>query len=338
MTTERRWSSKRPLVKQAAEEQQEEKLPPVILGESGPTQAGWHSIEAFLRCPKEFQFATVRGIRQPQTMTPEPLAVGALFHAGRARWFSLRFASDEKAWASITAAVQEEAANMRLPTSLAAEQRAMNLLNQYVDHYSKRVRPTPVAAEYLVGPASVDGTDPFAMRTARLDDVSKYPEAGNKLCIGESKTTSTSVADTVNQYTLHGQPLLQILLWKHAPQGEAMHGPVAGVVLDVVVKPYGKNKKATFGRQFVPVSEHALAWYAQSLRGYLRAAAGVDWNAAAPRNVSACTRLIGRGRFACPFRDLCTHGRSAAAQYVLADGSALHQWKPSEGKEVAPWM
>jgi hypothetical protein len=312
-------------------------IPEVLVGESGPTQAGYHQMEAFLRCPFEYQLKAVRQVRPPVSETPEPLAVGALFHAGRARWFSKRFATCSSTWQSIADAMTEEAQKMSLPVSREAERLAMTLMNQYVEHYSTRVKPNPLAAEYLVGPAAVDGRDPFAMRTARLDDVSRYPEAGNKLCIGEAKTTSKDVADCVNQYTLHGQPMLQVLLWKHSPQGEKMHGPVAGVMLDVAVKPT-KTQKAKFSRMFLPVTDHALEWYVRSLRGYLRAMAGVEWNTEVPRNVTACTRPGAWGRAVCDFRDLCAHGRAAAGKYVTADGKSLAVWKPSKGKETPPWL
>lgn len=313
--------------------------PEVILGKSdgGATSAGWHSIESFLRCPKEYQFKMVRGIHTPLVQTPDHFAVGSLYHAGRARWFALRFASDEAAWQKIKDAVQEESAVQKLPVSLDAERRALGLLQEYVDHYSRLPLPKPVAAEYFVGPAPMVKGDPFMLhRTARLDDVSFYPEAGGKLCVGESKTTSTDLNDTINQYTLHGQPILQLVLWKMSPNGEAKYGPAAGIMLDIVKKPYGRDR-CKFVREFVPVTDYTLQWYVRNMQRHLRAAAQIDWNADATRNIGSCTRMVGRARIACEFRDLCRFGKDGTSQYVMGDGQSLRSHKPEEGKEKYPW-
>ncbi len=313
---------------------------PVLFDGSGGgrSAAGWHSFESVLRCPKEYQLAEVRKIKEPTASTPDHFAVGSLFHAGRARWFRLRFASGPDAETSIEDAVREEAALSKLPISAKAVESALEILRQYCEYWNLRPKPDPVAAEYLLGPSPLqDGDDPgMLFRTARLDDASKYPEAGGLLCLGESKTTSTSIADTVNQYTLHGQPMMQLALWKMAPQGEAMHGKVAGIMLDIIKKPYPKDP-AKFGRVFVPVTDHAMKWYVDSMRFYLKQAAAIEWDTDVPRNVFMCTRMAGRARVACEFRDLCSHGRSAALKYVMGAGQSLLDHVPSPGREKMPW-
>ena len=313
------------------------KTRPVILGKGGPTEAGWHSIESFLRCPKAFQFAMVRGLRKPVYETPHAFALGILHHAMRARWFSLHFATTESAMKKCYDAAVEEAETQKQTISIEAQRHAQVNFQLYVDFWSKRPRPKPVAAEYKLGPAPLAPGAPFFLyRTARLDDVSYYPEAGGQLAIGESKTTSTSPGDVENQYTLHGQTLLQVLLWKMCPNGEAKYGPVKGFVLDAFKKPYEKQKPG-FGRVFVPVSDYALNWFANSMRGYLRAASGIDWNSDVPRNPFGCTYMAGRARVACEFRDLCKHGKSAASEYVDRDGVFLNRRKPKDGETVPAW-
>lgn len=310
-------------------------LPDIPVGTArGASEAGYHSIEAKLLCPKMFQFKHVRGIVTPAVQTPDYLAIGSLFHAGRARWFSKRFATDAKSWSSIAEAVEAEAQASDPPVSSKAIESALALLHLYVDHWSTRPHPRPVAAEYDVGPASLLDGDAFSFRTARLDDVSEYPEG---LCIGESKTTSTSIQDAINQYTLHGQPMLQMLLWKRAPQGEKLHGPAKGIMLDIIKKPDATHK-AQFARHFLPISDHALTWYAKNLAHDVREAATIDWDTDVRRNVTSCTRQIGRMRVACPYRELCAHGRSATSNYVFKDGSSLTSWKPEPGREVPPWL
>ncbi len=309
----------------------------VILGKGGASEAGWHGIEKILLCEKEFQFNVVRGIHKPIEYTPDYFAVGSIFHAGRARWFSLKFETSSKAWKKIKQACEEEADVQQLPVTFKATKQALGYLTEYIEHYRVRPKPRPIAAEYLLGPAKFKPSDPFYMfRTAKLDDVSYYDEAGGKLCIGESKTTGAGIADCVNQYTLHGQPVLQYMLWKAAPQGEATYGPVAGTILDITKKGYG-GKKCDFARVFIPFEERVLEWFHSSLAKKLQRAAEIGWDTTTDRNIAACTRMGGRGRVACSYRDLCMYGRAATIKYVMADGSSLAKWKPTEERKVAPW-
>jgi hypothetical protein len=312
------------------------KTPKVLLGKGGVSSAGWHKIESFLRCPKAYQFGQVRGIHKPAACTPEHFAVGILFHAMRARWFATKFQDITKCWDKILDACREAKEACELPVTLESEQKALDLIQQYMKHWLLQPRPTPVAAEYLLGPAPLRATDSwFNYRTARLDDLSRYPEAGGELCIGESKTTSTSVGDTVTQYTLHGQPLMQMALYKMCPNGEAKYGPIAGVMLDVTVKGY-EGKPAKFGRAFVPVKQDVVAWYVESMMGYLKAAEMVGWDTPVPRNTHGCTYQAGRMRVVCEYRDLCMYGKEASGQYVLRGGKSLRDTSAWNG-EVPPW-
>jgi hypothetical protein len=313
----------------------------VLQGDAGggASEAGWHSIESMLRCAKEYQFQHVRKLRKPTHETPDHFALGQMFHAGRARWFALNFATDAKAFASMHKAMRQAAEENKLPVSLKAEQAAHFHVAEYVAYYSRLPKPQPIATEYKLGPTPLTPGDGFQMhRTARLDDVSKYPEAGGALCIGESKTTGSAISDVHNQYELAGQTMLQALLWRNDANGAARFGTARGILLDVTKKAYGKGEKPSFGRFFVPITDYQLDWFARNLRGYLRAAAGIDWNAEAPRNVQSCTRLIGRGRVACEYRDLCRFGRDATGQYVMENGQSLLKFKPDDERKVAPWL
>lgn len=318
-----------------AEEVQGEREVLVGSAKGGASAAGWHAIEAFLRCPKEYQFKHVRGLRRPSLVTPDPLAFGQMAHAARAAWLASKCAPISKCWPAVQKAVADCHLDAPLPIRQEAETNCLALMAEYIKHWSTRPHPKALATEYPLGPAPLDESHPFFFyRTARLDDVSVYPEAGNALCIGEFKTTSVSVADCVQQYTLHGQPLLQWLLWKMAPQGEAMHGPIKYVMLDVAVKPYG-DKKPSFARVALPLEDHALTWYVESMYGYLKAASRVERDSNVPRNVTACTRLIGRGRFPCEYRDLCAHGSSARTAYVGKNGESLDELSKKWG--VKAW-
>lgn len=308
----------------------------------GPTSHGWHNISDFFICQKEFQYRKVRKLRSPKVIVPDYLAVGLLFHAGRARWFANNFDISTKTMAKIHEAFAEEVEAQQLPVLRTAEEKARQLIAQYIEHYMKLPKPKPVAAEYLIGPCELDSSKgKVTIRTARLDDVSYYPEGLNKLWLGESKTTSQSINDAVEEYKLHGQTMLQPLLWKLSKEGEATHGPVAGVMLDVVKKGSfnddGKKEKPQFSRVAIPITDFMMSWYGPNMVKQLIRASKVDWNTNATRNVAACTRLIGRARIACEFRELCIEGKTAAGRYVMENGKSLNQWRSSEGKETPPW-
>ena len=57
----------------------------VLLGEGGPTSQGSHNTGLLMRCPKLYQFWTIRKIRTPGVQTPSHFARGILFTAMRAR-------------------------------------------------------------------------------------------------------------------------------------------------------------------------------------------------------------------------------------------------------------
>jgi len=333
MTEKRKWRPGESKVK--LESPKQEVLPPsgnyeVAHGGGGPTDAGWHKIDAALRCFKEYQFREVRGLRVPAPQTPDYFATGIGFHAGRARWFTDKFDMTSKGWGRIELAVEEEFEKQKLPISVDAKQFTMKILKEYVEYWSLQPKPTPIVAEHLIGPAPLQPGDPFALwRTARIDDASYYPDALNGLCIGEAKTTSTTINDCINEYTLHGQPSLQYVLWKMAEQGETKYGPLKGVMLDIVQKGYGKEK-CKFAR-------HLVAWYIKNLRMIMRAIPAIDWNTDVPRNITSCTRLIGKQRVACHFRDLCLHGKTASIKYIMRDGKSLLSFKPSEEFVSLPW-
>ncbi len=306
-------------------------------GGGGPTDAGFHKVQAALTCFKEYQFREVRGITRPAGQMPDYFATGIGFHCGRARWFADKFPSDAKGWKRIVEAVEEDFENQKLPVTSKATEFTFKILKEYCEYWSLQPKPTPVVAEHLIGPAPLQAGDPFQLwRTARVDDASYYPDAMGGLCVGEAKTTSSSINDCINEYTLHGQPSLQFVLWKMATQGEAQYGQLKGVMLDIVQKGYG-TEKCKFARHLLTFSDHMIAWYVKNLRVVLRALPQIDWNTDTPRNIASCTRLIGKARVACTYRDLCLHGKSASIKYVLPNGKSLLSFKPNEELQALPW-
>lgn len=308
----------------------------VLVGKGGVTPAGWHSIEAFLRCPKEYQNKHIRKMKKPEAETKSPLATGLIMHAGKAVWFASNFQEGGNIWEKIRDAVKAEAESQKLPITAKDEQLGLKFVQEYIEHWRSKPKPKPLAVEHLVGPAPIADGDPFFLyRTARLDDVSAYAEAGYGLCIGETKTTSATATEVTKTYQLHGQPLLQHMLYRMAAEGQQLLGPVVGTMLDIIEKGYGKDK-SKFSRVMVPVSEHAVKWYQDSMRHYLRLAAGVEWDSDVPRNISACTRTISGRSVVCDFRDLCQYGASTSGKYVLEGGKSLKDKAAWQG-EKGPW-
>lgn len=317
------------------------KMPEVVVGSSGPSQAGWHQVADFLDCMKRGQFKHIRGIRVPTVQQKPAFAVGSLVHAGRARWFGSAFKTDQKTIDAVHEAMKREARLSKEPMTAESERFALTIVDEYINFWSGRMNPEVGGIEYDLGPAPLQNGDPlWLMRTAKLDDFGKYAESGRELAIGELKTTSQGVAACVQEYTLHGQTMLQQWLWRVAKQGAAMHGPVKGTVLDIAVKGYG-TKKPTFAREFIPFSEHQFEWFVDSLRGYLKAIVSIDANSSVPRNPVACTKQFDEGsreiRYPCEYRELCKWGKAKAIGYVDAKGNQLHRWQPSVEQQVPPW-
>lgn len=307
-----------------------------LWNEGGPSGLGYSEIEAYLRCPKEYQYGKVRGITQFASNVPDYFAIGSFMHAGRARWFAQSFKIDAETWDLMRADITKVRSDFDLPSSDHAERTALIYLQEYVDHWSVRPLPQIVAVEHMLGPTELLAGEPATVRTARLDDFGFYPEAGGALCIGECKTTAAAISDVANQYTLHGQPVLQRLLWDAAPQGAALYGNVAGMILDVIQKGAG-GKRCQFGRLFVPVQPRVLQWAEDELVKALRKKANMLWDSTPERRITSCTRLIGKARIACPYLPLCEHGKGGATGFVMEDGKPLDSWKPTDDQLVAPW-
>jgi hypothetical protein len=305
-----------------------------LLGEGGPSPFGYHAVESYLWCPKEYQYDKVRKVTVPRAATPDYFAVGSMVHAGRAKWFAEKFNMATESIAAVMQATEDAAAKYPLPVSGEAIKEAKRYVTEYIEHYSIQAKPKVIAAEY---PIEGDLYVPFVStkRTARLDDVSFYAEAQGKLCVGECKTTGSDIPSTVLQYTMHGQPSLQVLLWKK--NAAHMYGDVAGVMLDIIKKGY-KGKRCEFARRFVEVTPHMLAWYERSLAANVVDAGLVKWDSEPERRITSCTRMVGRGRVQCRYFDLCRFGRDAALSYVTEnDGKRLTDYEPKPGQEKMPW-
>lgn len=310
--------------------------PEVIVGEGGRTDAGSGMTSLIMKCQKAYQFDAVRGIRVPQTQMPPHFAVGILFAAMRREWFGRKFDTSEKTWMYLKRKCQAEAELQHLPIDPHNETQALALMGKYIEHWSSRPRPRPIAAEYQLGPCALVPGDAFNLhRTAKLDDLSFYPEGGGALYIGEAKTTSSDPGSVIREYEHHVQPLLYTALYMAAPEGMKKYGKVAGVMLDIVCKAVD-GKKPSFHRVPIEIRPEAVKAFVESTRFYLRLANKIDWDTDVPRSYR-CTEMHGRMRVDCTFKDLCRFGGTSAGKYVLHDGRALRKHKPQPGMEKMPW-
>jgi hypothetical protein len=299
---------------------------------TGASPAGWHHISAMFECPKKFHLRQVWGIRKPQYMTPDPLAVGSLFHAGRAHWFLSHFPTGADYWTKLQAYVQDAALRQDLPVREDAVRRCLGYLHQYMEYWSSRAKPRVGGVEYALSAGIPGIVDP---RTARLDDWGEYPESNFKLALGELKTTSTSIKDCVQEYTVHGQTTLQQLLWAMSPEGDAKHGPVDHTILDIVVKGYDKEK-CTFGRVALRIPEFQKRWFVRELGVAVSMAERLTKDSTeVPRIITSCTRIMGRMRVDCEYKELCQRGAPASTGYVDAEGKGLSTYVNKPG--VKPW-
>lgn len=283
----------------------------------GPSIAGWHKIVDFLRCPQEYKFRHILGIEPKNKEDKVALTIGTLCHIGRAHWFGTQFkASIDECQAAITQHVQESGGKYKVES----EREALRLIAAYVEEWRSKPLPLCRAVEYDIGPAPMAENDPlYAYRTARVDDVSNYPDALNKLCIGDLKTTSDSISGCINEYRQNGQFILYNMLWRMAKEGQAVFGPIDGIVVDVMTK----EKVPKFYRERIEVTAFQEHWFRASMLGYLSAASQVSIKTPVPRNVTMCARAISRGSFMCDYQKLCHYGGAHINQYVNRSNGEL---------------
>ncbi len=302
----------------------------VLIGDSGATTDGSTKTQMYARCPKMHQYAYVRGISIPRSQNPGYFSVGSIFGAVRSAWFGMKFATGAKAAVVLKHAAQKEAERNKLPIAQKDEAYALALFDQYIEYWSQRPMPKPVATEFHVGP------EPELDRTGSLDDLSYYPEAGGALAIGECKTTAGDISTSVREYEFHIQTMQYQALYLLNKGAQKKYGPVKGHVLDVTQKPEGKGKKPKFARIFIEVREEAIRTFIRSTAALVAQSKTQTWDSS-PIRTYQCTFQAGRARIDCTYKNLCRYGKSGAARFVLADGSSLASHKPTKGKEKMPW-
>jgi len=287
----------------------------------GASQAGWHSIQPFTICPKEYQLSRVRGISQRSPYQPLHLGTGAILHTARAQWFNDEYKLD--LWRdAVEKYIVEAEAHAGKPFDPASKLTAIETFEAYVAYWRPRGKTTPLAVEW-----EVTGFD----RTARLDSVEL---AADGAWVGEFKSTSKGIASVTDMYLLNGQTLMQALLCKHSKEFTDTFGPFKGILLDALKKPSGKRPAEAYPRVRLPVEqmESTLKWFERDLPRWIRGTERISWNADVERR-PVCQRAYGP----CEFKDLCLLGKGAAHLYQTKDGETLSNWKPSDDKTTAPW-
>lgn len=290
----------------------------VIVGaaKEGPSVAGFHKIIDFMRCPQEHKFKHVMGLKKRDSEPSSALLIGVLCHVGRAWWFASQFKASIEACQQ---AITDHVATYGIANANDAEREAKRLVAAYIEHWRSKPLPLCRAVEYEVGPCPMKPGDPLELfRTARYDDISIYPDALNKLCIGDLKTTSDSISGCVNEYRQNGQFILYQILYKMAKEGQAVFGPSSGMMIDVMTK----DAIPKFHRELIVITPFQEHWFIRSMQGWLKAAQQVTQYTEVPRNVSQCCRSVSRkGSFLCDYHQLCHFGSSAVGQYVDKEGN-----------------
>ena len=295
----------------------------------GASALGWHQIQPFTICPKEYQLARVRRITRRSGFLKAPLSVGLLLHAARAQWFHDGFKGD--LWR--TAVVEYDRQHAEVDGKKLAPGSvpfATECFEAYVKHWSVRPKPTVLAVEHEIKPkALIAGAPQWAWRGARLDSMEKWK---GKVWLGELKSTSSSPGRVHDLYRLNGQTLLQMALWGEEETKE--FGPLGGVLLDIIVKPSGKRGARCSAR--IPLDlgsvDFALKWFRRDFTTWVMQSSLIDWNTTVERR-PVCMRQYGP----CEFQSLCLRGRNGSNGFVFEDGSPVSAWKPSEGKTTPPW-
>lgn len=295
-----------------------------------PTEAtskGWHHLEPFTICPKEFQLKRVRGIRLRGVFMPEPLAIGLIVHAGHAQWLHDGYQGELWRGQMVKYLADLERRNRITSVCLPLATRCME---GYVKHWSVRPRPQVLAVEHELGPKPlIKGAPEWTWRSARLDSIVSWRK---QTWIKELKTTSSTAGRVRNLYMLHGQPLLQVALW--GEEETARFGPLAGVLLDSILKPSGRREARGTDLQPLPIAQMqvALKWFRNDFTLWVMQSSAIVWNSQVERR-PVCVRA----QSACDFRAMCLRGRAGSNSYVFEDGSPVSAWAPSPGKEVPPW-
>lgn len=297
------------------------------------SSAGWHRIQSFVACPKEYQFLNVRGLTYQGAFLRSPLARGVLIHAARAQWLHDGRSPDSPWQAQMLKTIKDCLLKDKQRINPVDHALAIEDFRGYVSFWSKRPVTKVLAVEYPLHPRGLQpGAPAWAHRTARLDSIELHH---GKAWIGECKSTSSSPSRVIDQYALNGQTLLQMALW--GPDETAKFGELGGVLFDIIVKSNGsKASRGVFPRAALPVERvsHALAWFRKNFPAWVMQASMIQWNDDVPRNITACMRPHG----ACDFREMCMKGRDGSSRFVLGETKqSLMKWKPTIGKEVPPW-
>lgn len=308
----------------------------MILIDSGPSEAGWHRLESFLRCPQLYAYEHV--LKLDLEGDKEPLVRGSLVHVGLAHHYAIKGAPQRKKKGALQDGVEWEEAckdsqgrflgvvphvitdpdrfySPMDAMALAADRwtaegskialkilpYAQAMVQAHNDHWrgTSRERFEIVGVEFPMR-ASVHGV----LYTARID-LAIRTRQGVKIIDHKTAANPTS-ARTMNRYQLsgqiHGLRHFGMMKWgRH----------FAGLEINVV----GATEPYAFKRQAPAASPHMTNCFEQvildaesGIQSLLRAGRDPwEWPKAASEHV--CMNTYGpQGK--CPAWDLCAWGRN----------------------------
>lgn len=218
-----------------------------ILLNSGPSERGYHRLDAFLRCPRLYAFS--KKLRLQQGGNDDALVLGSLIHVGLAHHYA------SMQWRQLGKSM--EAFNAQYETPPDAIDRTAVIFNKDIEELSPRLVDFAVTAKailttyqntYQYDESTFDimyieevfrvmlrGKYPF---TARWDLV--FKDKGGKVWVTDHKTAYRIEAKSTLGYSLSGQILMAQVM------GRAIWGnDFGGVRLNFI----GKKAPYTFARE-----------------------------------------------------------------------------------------
>lgn len=287
-----------------------------ILLNTGPSERGWHRLEAWLRCPQLFAYAY---LIKPEGGLGDrgPLVRGTIGHAGLAHHFARLRAKqrgdDPNAYHTIedamalVAAMHGELGEFFLPIALRA---VMAYITQFVYEDFEVVAVEEAVRAYVKWPDALVKVQPSRANekfliTQRFDRV--FKDKGKRVWIEDHKFVAKIQGKTVTRYILSGQ--FHLMQWF----GRALYGDAFGGarinLLECQENPDVKPKSLQLPCEPAP---NALGRFARNVcdaeEGIARLAAeGRDpWDYPAAMNEQVCLTPYG----ACPAFELCRWGKA----------------------------
>lgn len=260
-----------------------------------PPWHGWSHYRSYFKCPQRFVFEQMYTLANPLNDMDRGRRIGSMCHGGVGQWLL----DPQESWHD---AVRRFGG---LESVGDEEEQARRIIEEYVDHWSQRIRPEVLAVEYENSPLHLP--------------IGGYYDAvvrdNGRAYIMEHKFQAQGLSDQFKNLSRDGQLLTYVILW--GDREREKFGDLGGFILDLT----DTRGALKFGRFTVAIEEIAesLNWWNLNLRRgiveadeierYLKVAVGPVTVDRRP----VCTSE----RFACPYEKLCFQGTGMLGAYKV---------------------